>query len=245
MEKIKVAAASIISKNFEVKRNIDEILKKAKLAKSNNAKYIFFGEAAINGFDGLTWTYEEDITKHAINENDEEIRTIRDYCKDNKIGIGVGFYEKADQKLYCTYIIINENGNIISKYRRISPGWKEKYADSTFYIDGTEYEFFNLGNSKCLMSVCGDLWTPEYIEELKDFNFDTIIWPLYISYSKEDWDSHVKSDYARKIAEIGKRAILINSEGDDAIGSLVEFSSEGEIINEAELPSEKIIYFSL
>lgn len=245
MKKIIVAAASIFTTNFEVKRNINEIFKKAKIAKINKAKYIFFGEAVLNGFDGLTWCYKEDILKNAISVKDENIRVIKEFCKNNQIGIGLGFYEKIDQKIYSTYIIIDDNGDTILKYQRISPGWKEKIANNNLYLNGNYYKIIDLGNSKCLISICGDLWTDEYIENIKEMKFDTIIWPLYISYSKEDWNTYEKSEYARKIAEIGKRTVLINSEDDEAIGSLVDFSCEGEIIHEAKLPSEKMIYLSL
>jgi len=243
MEQIKVAAASILTKNFEVKSNINEILNKAKLAKTNNSKYIFFGEAVLNGFDGLTWCYEEDILKHAIDVKDKNISVIKKFCKNNQIGIGLGFYEKANQKIYNTYIIIDDDGDIVLKYQRISPGWKVKDANKDLYLDGNEYKIIDLGNSKCLIAICGDLWTDGYTDRIKEMKFDTIIWPLYISYSKEVWNKQEKFEYARKVAELGKRTVLINSEDENAIGSIVEFSNEGVIEQEALLPSEKMIYF--
>ena len=242
MGKMKIASASIQIKNFEKNKNIEQILKKVDNAKLNGAEYIFFGEAALNGFDGLTWNYEEDIKRNAVNKSDREIIILKDYCKRNKIGIGVGFYENDNGKIFSSYIIINNVGKTVQKYQRISPGWKEKKANKNFYLDGKELKFINLGSSKCLLSICGDLWTEDYIERIKKESFDIIIWPLYISYTENEWNSIEKYEYGRRIAKIGTRTILINSEDNEAIGSLVEYSCKGDIINEVNLSSNSIIY---
>lgn len=245
---MKAAAASLNSIDFDIQGNIGRIAQLLTETKEKRAGYLFLGESSLNGFDGLTWKYDIDIIENAFEPDGKVITDLIGLCKKYETGLGIGFYEKHDQKISSSYFIFNEKGHIESRYRRISKGWKYTGFNDNRYCNGQEYEFVKLGNSKCLISVCGDLWTPEYIEGLKKYDFDTILWPVYLDYTVNEWKYEAEKEFCDQIKLINKRAILINCSGartDSAKGGVMEISPFGDINQKIEMESSKVMIFDL
>lgn len=248
LEKIRIAVAALESDDFEIQDNLNRIESLMSKAKHENADFLFLGEAVLNGFSGLKWIYEKDIRENAIPLESPVIDSIRTLCAQVGIGIGVGYYEKLDDLIYSSYLIMNKQGKFIENYRRMSTGWKGPNFSDTHYKEGNSIPSFWLGRSKCTISICGDLWTEDIIKKVIDHESDTIIWPLYIDYSKEEWESIAKQEYLDQIQSIGKRTILINSFGvtpDSANGGLIDISPDGIIQDEVDMMLSEILILEL
>jgi hypothetical protein len=58
------------------------------------------------------------------------------------MALGIGCIEKDANKLYSSYLIINNNGNDLINYKRISKGWRTKNSDENFYKEGNKFKIF-------------------------------------------------------------------------------------------------------
>ncbi|WP_243449027.1 nitrilase-related carbon-nitrogen hydrolase [Clostridium perfringens] len=139
--KIGLASKEFINKDIE--KNTDTIIKSMIEAKENNAHMICFGEAFLQGFDSLSWNYEKD-KEIALSLSSLPIKTLCDYAKKIGICVSFGYIENYKGLLYCSYITINENGEIINNFKRVSPGWKESYADLLTTKKGIHFPLLNI-----------------------------------------------------------------------------------------------------
>lgn len=245
---MKIGIGSVITENFEVNKNIFNIEKLMKKAGGLGAEYLFLGEAVLNGFSGLIFLYTEDIENHAVSRQSQEMERIQNLCIQYQIGLGIGYYEREDEDIYSSYIVINAKGQMVENYRRLSVGWKEPGFNHHNYREGNSFNVIEMGDSKCIIAICGDLWTQEVIDKMQGLDFDTIIWPLYIDYSIEEWEQAAKYEYLDQIKGIGKRTLLINSEShvpNGANGGLLEISSKGELLQEGKMLEDDLLLIKL
>ena len=244
---MRIAAAAVRSINKDFSTNIARIEELLIEAKSQNASYLMLGESVLNGFDGLSWEYSIDINDNAVEFTGNIIGKLTKLCQSYQIGLGFGCYENINGFICSSYLLLNQNGVLETRYERISSGWKPSDKDSR-YKNGSSYRIIKLGNSRCLIAVCGDLWTPEFIEQIGKLEFDTILWPLYIDYSINEWETSAKLEYCEQIKKIGRKTILINSineQKDGANGGILEISGNGEIIQEVKMGSYDLMCFQV
>ncbi|MDN5280023.1 MAG: hypothetical protein PWR01_3988 [Clostridiales bacterium] len=246
--KTKIAIAAIKLMDFEIEHNLLQFHEAMHMAKRSQCDFLMLGEAALNGFSGLTWNYQIDAGKHAISLDSHIIERIKKFCKEIEIGLGFGFYEKAHPFIYSSYLILDKSAKILENYRRISTGWKESVASDEFYKEGDKLSSIKLGSSKCTIALCGDLWTEDFVKNVAIHESDTILWPLYIDYTKNEWENFAKDEYLNQVKSIGKRTILINSRGsseNSAKGGLIDISASGEVIDEVEMDSSSLLVLEL
>lgn len=117
---IALCAAEFV--NGEARRNVEKIKVYAE-EYSGMADMICFGEAFVQGFDGLTWDYERDL-HIAVEQDSELIAELRCIAERNGIGIGFGYIELCDGKIYSSYMVVSAKGEMVCNYRRMSTGWK-------------------------------------------------------------------------------------------------------------------------
>lgn len=245
---MKAAAAAMKSIDFDIQGNIERISELFAQIKQKKASYLFIGEASLNGFDGLTWKYDKDIIENAFDIDGRVISELRRLCRKYEVGLGVGCYEKHDENISNSYFIFDKHGKTECRYRRISKGWKGSVYTDSRYTNGQEYSFVKLGNTRYLISICGDLWDPEYFNGLNKLYFDAILWPVYLDYSINEWEYAAEKEYCDQIKMFGKRTILINSRGirtDSAKGGIMEISASGDIVKKIEMESSEVMIFEL
>ncbi len=246
---MKFALGAIEIKDFDKKHNLNEIFKLSKEAIKENCEYIFFGESALNGFDGLKFEYNHDYNKEAFNRESDFLE-IKNFCKENQIGIGFGYIEKENGLLYSSFIVFDKTGKEICNYRRISDGW---YYGSTFdknYSCGSDLGYITINNINFDIVLCGDLWTENIISMVKTSKNNYILWPLYVGYDKELWKDSGKNEYLNHIKSIKKRSFFINSydmhlKRDGSFGNLLDIDKNGNINSEKEIGSEGILVIDL
>jgi N-carbamoylputrescine amidase len=195
--------------NNDIKANFDTIIKFLHDAKEHNTDLLLFGECFLQGFEALSWKPDIDLNI-GIKKDSDDIKLLREYCCNMNIAVGIGYIEKENGKLFSSYIIIDKNGNELTNYRRISKGWRAENSDANIYREGSLFETFEYYGHKMIVGLCGDFWTDDVITLLPK-NIDTVLWPVFIDYAKEEWDKTALSEYITQAKTICRNIFLINS----------------------------------
>lgn len=219
---MKIALASAKFQNGDIPFNLSQMEKYMGEAKTAGAQLVCFGESFLQGFDCLTWDYEQD-REMALTTSSSEMTCL---CRlTEKMGIDVlfGFIQREGEYLYSSCALLGD-GRILHLYRRISTGWKEiRYTDE-HYREGNIVEPFLYRGRTCLIALCGDLWV--YPERFSG-KAELLFWPVYTDFTIEQWEKEELSDYARQAGEACTDTLLINSlaEGEEpAFGGCCHFS---------------------
>ena len=230
--------------NEDVQYNKNIIIDTMKKC-SNDVDIVIFGETFLQGFYGATFEIEHD-EKLALVQNDLIIKEICSVAKEYKIAVSFGFIEKVDNCFYSSQITIDSNGNVIDVYRRVSPGWKEEFANEQ-YQEGNSFHTFSYMDRKIVVGLCGDLWFDENIKEVKQLLPDIVFWPVYTDFNYNEWNTSIKYEYAEQAGKIGGSVLYVNSvckdkDGDEiARGGSVLFI-DGEIRKEIPSGKEDILF---
>ena len=188
------------------------------LSKHNDADLLVFGESFLQGFDSLCWNYSKDIdTAVAIESN--IMNNICSLSRKYNVAISFGFYESYKNNIYSSNIVIDNSGNIINIYRRISNTWTIPGV-SNEYKTGNDFTKFQLYGKQVVVAICGDLWFEDNIDKINQLAPDLILWPLYIDYSKEEWKEIGENDYNQQISKLKAPVLMINSYSLDINGAL-------------------------
>ena len=158
---MKIALMSKEFINNDIDFNCEQIISSIKML-AGKADLICFGEAFLQGFDSLSWKYKIDANI-ALAIDSKPIKRIRKIANEHKIAVAFGYLEKDIDKIYCSYIFIGNDGEIVNNYRRVSKGWKEYSITDEHYCEGKMLNGFNYLDKKFVVALCGDLWYEENI----------------------------------------------------------------------------------
>lgn len=236
---MKFALASMGFINEDLQYN-KKVIIDTLIACSAKVDMVIFGEAFLQGFYGVTFNIEHD-TQIAISQDDPIIKEICFNARQYTVGISFGFIEKVRNFFYSSQITIDKNGTIIDIYRRVSPGWKESFANEQ-YREGNGFHNFNFMGKKVLIGICGDLWHDENVDSVKQLNPDIVFWPVYTDFNSDKWNTSEKYEYAFQASKFCDIVLFVNSlckdkEGDEIAKGGSAFFENGNI--RQEIPSGK------
>jgi omega-amidase len=153
------------------KKKILEILKSTNL----NFDLIVFPEMTLTGFTMKTSLSEP----FNINES-PTLKFFTQLAKDFSTCVVAGFIEQENDKVFNTLFFIDQNGEIIAKYRKIHLFSFSK--EDKFYCSGNEPVMVENRNQKIGLSICYDLRFPELFRVYAKSKVDLIInianWPV-------------------------------------------------------------------
>ncbi len=238
---MKVALASVEFINNDILFNLSQIEKYLKEASSQNCDAICFGEAFLQGFDSLNFSYEHDI-RIAISQESETMEILKNLTKKYSTDIMIGYIEKDSEEIYSSYAIISL-GKIIYNYRRISKGWKEYWKTSENYKEGLDTNGFIYKGKHLKIALCGDLWEEDY----KRFgDCDILVWPVYCNYTKEEWEVGTLEEYMERAREVTSNVLFINSHSKNplSLGGTYYFCN-GRIKSKLDMGIEGILYIDI
>jgi len=154
---IKTAVVQYKSIKKNIEKNIENIIKISKEALKENVKLIVFPEMTTTGY---VFSDKFDILPYCETKSGKTFEIISQFAKENNCFIGYGFPEIEKDKLYNSYNLIDNNGNLILNYRKVNL----YEADTTWATPG------NLGylNVDCELGKIG-------IAICMDLNFDDCI----------------------------------------------------------------------
>ncbi|MGL4336342.1 MAG: carbon-nitrogen hydrolase family protein [Turicibacter sp.] len=239
---MKIGLASKRFINGDIQQNSLTIVEMMKEAKQNNVEMLCFGEAFLQGFDSLCWNYDVD-KERALNISSLPIQQICKSAKEIGICTTFGWIENDDDLLYCSYMVINDNGEIIYNFKRVSPGWKESFVDKNYYREGNSFSTFQYKHLHFTVGLCGDFWDEENVRQVAILDKDITLWPLYINFSIKDFEANHKKDYAKQAKKLKSKVLFINSLSKDpnSFGGCYEFF-DGNISNELKYGVDGVLY---
>lgn len=232
--------------------NVNLILEYIKEAKKNHADFIVFPECCITGL------INNDIPEHdlalGITENSNIIRSICKFAMQNEIYVSIGFLELNNKSLYDSTICIDNFGNIISKYRRMSDGWHGSNADKKVYKQGIDIATFNIENKKYSYLICGDLFDNIIVGKVRKENIDILIFPFARTLNNGDvsqkrWDMEEMPYYIGQISKIGAITLMVNYIKDSSntrnyfFGGAFVVDKSGKIIAQKDIGNAGMLYF--
>lgn len=134
--KFKAAAVQTSPVFLNAEKTIDKAITFIKEAAESGAQLIAFPEVFVSGYPYWNWImtpvqgskWYEKLYKSAITADGSEVKRICAAAKEFNIHIVIGINEKGTSfgEIYNTNLIIDNNGNLIGKHRKLVPTWAEK-----------------------------------------------------------------------------------------------------------------------
>jgi len=134
--KFKAAAVQTAPVFLNVDKTIDKAISIIKEAASNGAQLVAFPEVFIAGYPYWNWIvtpiqgskWYEELYRNSVSVPSPEIDRICKAAKENDCHIVIGINERGESygEIYNTNLIIDNQGNIIGKHRKLVPTWAEK-----------------------------------------------------------------------------------------------------------------------
>ena len=134
--KFKAAAVQTSPVFLNAEKTIDKAITFIKEAAENDAQLMAFPEVFVSGYPYWNWImtpiqgskWYEKLYKSAITADGSEVKRICAAAKEFNIHIVIGINEKGTSfgEIYNTNLIIDNNGNLIGKHRKLVPTWAEK-----------------------------------------------------------------------------------------------------------------------
>lgn len=162
--KFKAAAVQTSPVFLNVEKTVDKAIAIIKEASSNGASLIAFPEVFIAGYPYWNWImtpvqgskWYEQLYRNSVTANGPEIARICKAAKDNDCHIAIGINERGDSygEIYNTNLIIDNQGDIIGKHRKLVPTWAEKLTWTSG--DGSSLKVYKTAIGPIGTLACGE-----------------------------------------------------------------------------------------
>ncbi|VXB90093.1 Aliphatic nitrilase [Flavobacterium sp. 9AF] len=166
MEFLKFKAATVQTAPvfLDVEKTIAKAITFIKEASNNGAQLIAFPEVFIAGYPYWNWImtpvqgsqWYEKLYKAAVKMEDEAMQPLFQAAKDCNIHIVIGLNERGNSfgEIYNTNIIIDNQGKLIGKHRKLVPTWAEKLTWTSG--DGSSLKVYDTEVGPLGTLACGE-----------------------------------------------------------------------------------------
>ncbi len=139
---------------------------------SDDIELLVFPEMTLTGF-----TMESE--KFAESENDLSFNFFSELAVKKNVNVIAGIIERVENRIYNSAFIINKDGKLINKYRKLHPFTYSGESDN--YNKGNKTVIEEIAGIKTGISICYDLRFPELYRYYGKSRVDLIIvianWP--------------------------------------------------------------------
>jgi nitrilase len=163
-KKFKAATVQTSPVFLNVEKTIAKAISFVKEASSNGAQLIAFPEVFIAGYPYWNWImtpvqgskWYEQLYKSSVKTEDLVLNPLFQAAKDNNIHIVIGINERGDSygEIYNTNLIIDNQGKLIGKHRKLVPTWAEKLTWTSG--DGSSLKVYNTEIGPIGTLACGE-----------------------------------------------------------------------------------------
>ena len=240
----------------EKKKNIDIAISKIHKAKKKGAEIICLPELFLSNY----FCQQE---KHSNFNLAEKIPgpTTNTFCliaKRLKVILLLSLFEKRTYGIYHnTSVLINENGKIIGKYRKMHIPDDPQYYEKFYFTPGDlGFKSFKTNQGNLGTLICWDQWFPEAARLTSLQGAEILFYPTAIGwhpkekkrYGKSQLNSWISVQRSHAIAN-GVYVAAVNRVGVEKQGSkklefwgnTIVFDPSGNIIAEAKLGEKTVI----
>lgn len=162
--KFKAATVQTSPVFLDVDKTVDKAISFIKEAASNGAELIAFPEVFISAYPYWNWIltpvqgspWYEKLYKASVKADGPEIAKICKAAKEHNIHIVIGINERGDSygEIYNTNLIIDCNGELIGKHRKLVPTWAEKLTWTSG--DGSSLKVYHTKIGPIGTLACGE-----------------------------------------------------------------------------------------
>lgn len=163
-KKFKAAAVQTSPVFLNVEKTIEKAISFVKEATSNGANLVAFPEVFVAGYPYWNWImtpvqgsrWYEQLYKSSVTVDDAEMKPLFQAAKDHNCHIVIGINERGDSygEIYNTNLIIDNNGKLIGKHRKLVPTWAEKLTWTSG--DGSSLKVYNTEIGPIGTLACGE-----------------------------------------------------------------------------------------
>ncbi|PHN04986.1 nitrilase family protein [Flavilitoribacter nigricans] len=150
MDPLKIAVAQFQPRDGDKAYNFSVMEDLIQKAQTQGAEVISFHEMCITAY-----TFTKDLSREAMLDLAEgvpdgpSVQRLIQLSRKYSMPILAGLVEKEDDRIYNTYVCVDENG-LVARYRKIHP------FISQYMSAGNEYVVFDLKGWKCGILICYD-----------------------------------------------------------------------------------------
>ena len=172
---LKIALAQVSPHWLDKEKSIYKAISYIKEAAKKKAKLVIFGETFLPGYpfwlnltNGSEFNskVQKEIysyySNQALNIEKGDLIEIQNLCKTLSIHLIIGAVEKAMDRgghsLYCTLLVIDENGQILNRHRKLVPTYEERLVWAQG--DGHGLKVFPIGKFQMGALNCWENWMP-------------------------------------------------------------------------------------
>lgn len=237
----------------DVNQNMKRTIEKIREATSKGAEIICLQELYRTKY--FPTDENKDATKLAEPIPGESTNALSKLAKDLNVIIIAPIFEVDSGKYYNTAVVIDSDGTIMGKYRKMHiPHDPFFYEKNYFDVGDTGYQVFRKNNLNFGVLICYDQWFPEAARTLALQGADLIFYPSAIGYldgdplSYEDWHygwENIQRSHAiangihiasvNRVGEEGKVKFWGGSFVCDAFGRLIKRAGSDEEVVVAEI----------
>ena len=220
-----------------------------------NAEMVVFSEAAITGLVNTgNPDYDLSLGQSIPGAASEALCQLAARCR---IWLATGLFERNEDRLYDTAILIGPDGVIRMRYRRIDPRWHHWHnrpCPFPIYAQGDEVPIASTPIGTAAFLLCGDLFNNTCLSRVKALNPDWLLFPMARSFDEDVadmamWHRQEKYLYAGRAREAGVNMMLVNQLTDDEMGGYfggaLFVSKSGDILVEYPLKEEGMLLIDI
>ncbi|MCB1756051.1 MAG: N-carbamoyl-D-amino-acid hydrolase [Gammaproteobacteria bacterium] len=265
--KTAVAQLGPIARNESRSSSVNRMIELMREAKSAGARLVVFPELALTTFFPR-WYFEDQAEIDSFFESSmpgPETRPLFETAAKLEIGFYLGYAELAEETgsvhRYNTSILVNQQGNIVGKYRKIHlPGHQEHEPWRPFqHLEKRYFEHGNLGfgvfdafNGKMGMCLCNDRRWPETFRVLGLQGAEMVMlgYNTPVHYPPAPQHDHLQCFHNHLVMQAGAYqngawvvgvAKAGREEGCDLIGQSCIIAPTGEIVAQCSTLEDELI----
>jgi len=215
---VKIAMAQIVCLDDDLQGNLVRIENAIIEAKEKQAEMIVFPESSLLG-----WV-NPNAHQRACPIPGEDSEKICKLAIKYKIYICIGLDEKDGDKLYDSAILIDNNGHILLKHRKINvlPGLMTPPYSVGEGVQAVKTKFGMIG-----VMICADSFMENLLENLKAQKPDLLLIPYGWAAVEKDWPAHGKE--LEKVVKNAATKVGCPVVGVDLIGQISHGPWTGQI----------------
>lgn len=164
LKKFKAATVQTSPVFLNAEKTIEKAIKFIKEAHENGAELIAFPEVFVAGYPYWNWImtpvqgskWYEELYKNSVAVTDPCMNSLYAAAKEYNMNIVIGINERGESygEIYNTNLIIDNNGNVIGKHRKLVPTWAEKLTWTSG--DGSSLKVYNTSVGPVGTLACGE-----------------------------------------------------------------------------------------
>jgi len=215
---VKIAMCQIFCLDGDREGNFVRIENAIIDAKDKGAEIICFPETAILG-----WV-NSDAHERAYPIPGADSKRLCQLAKKYNVHLCIGLAEKNEKLLHDSVILIDDNGEILLKHRKINI-LSELMIPS--YTPGSEVNIVKTRFGKIGLMICADTFLDEYVNKMKELQPDLVLVPYGWAAPEEDWPEHAKTleDVVAKVSKTVECPVI----GTDLVGEISKGPWTGQV----------------